>query len=648
MLHLNPRRLRSCALWAAGVAAALAGAWPQHDARADDDLLRVAVIELKNNADLRAREVSALTESARGVVAERLGDKFMVMTKENIFTLVDAQACDAALGQSCEVEMGRTLGAHYIVSGAITRLGGELHVSLKVHSTRNARLIGVREGEAPGVGVLVGEVRRVAGAAAELIRPAARTAAAHPEGGAAEKEHTSAHDEPRAVTPPRATGVSDDPRKAKLRAAHREAVRSAWLKVEPRVRQGGAKGARALARFLTAYRGHPLGNPYEGEARETFDRLEGHAEGAVVCAGRDSKSGVEWMRIPAGALTRPGRSPADPQPRTWDMREFEMSKSVVSVGQYRKCVHAGVCEKPRQPYGPDADKCTWSTMPSGKEDFPMNCVSWAEARTFAKWVGADLPTEAEWRWAAQDVWGRVSPVLQPVSAGQPNKFGLQGMAAGVQEFVISNYEFDHICSNLKSGHVVELCAQGRGGIECAGSRGSLDGSLHAFAMHIYMPHGPRAYRIPPASRAAVAGFRVARMRNDEDARARMLEEAAHATQVEHAITKSREIKQGEPGRLEIASDRAEALIKEVTDLTIDGQRIPCTECAFVGLRPSRLVYLYDRRIPAGAHRISMRIVLHQGRPVRREYNVNVREGEHVRVRLISEASGLASVVELLH
>src|SRR5262249_20265763 len=52
----------------------------------------------------------------------------------------------------------------------------------------------------------------------------------------------------------------------------------------------------------------------------------------------------------------------------------------------------------------------------GREDLPINSVSWAEARDFCAWAGKRLPTEEEWERAAAGgteqrafPWGNADP-----------------------------------------------------------------------------------------------------------------------------------------------------------------------------------------------------------------------------------------------
>ena len=76
------------------------------------------------------------------------------------------------------------------------------------------------------------------------------------------------------------------------------------------------------------------------------------------------------------------------------IRTFKIMKTEVTVGQYEMCVNSSACDTPiHKNY-----LCNWGQK--GRKDHPINCLTWHQARNFAKWVGGDLPTEAQWERAA--------------------------------------------------------------------------------------------------------------------------------------------------------------------------------------------------------------------------------------------------------
>ncbi len=90
--------------------------------------------------------------------------------------------------------------------------------------------------------------------------------------------------------------------------------------------------------------------------------------------------------------------------------DFTIMRAEVTVAQYRACVNANACDPPQ---------CDEGDMESGvqvcnyvmlRENHPVNFVPWESARAFANWVGARLPSESEWEYAAT---GGGQPIVYP-------------------------------------------------------------------------------------------------------------------------------------------------------------------------------------------------------------------------------------------
>ncbi len=190
---------------------------------------------------------------------------------------------------------------------------------------------------------------------------------------------------------------------------------------------------------------------------------------------------INMVRLEGGSFERGnwhGGGYVDQKPvREVSLSGFLMSRTEITVGQFRTFVEKTGYTTTSEEYGcwttndegerTQEEGATWKNpgFPQ-KEDHPVVCVSWRDAHAFAKWVGARLPTEAEWEYAARAEgrkirypWGNVfnGDTLNyadpsgddgyrwtaPVGSYGPNAAGLYNMGGNVSEWCRDWYGRDY-------------------------------------------------------------------------------------------------------------------------------------------------------------------------------------------------------------
>jgi len=87
------------------------------------------------------------SDKVRGDVG-RLAPDLFVMTRESTEVLLKAAGKTALECEGeCEVEIGRRLSADYVISGRIAKVGTRLLLTLRLHSTADARMVGSEEAQ---------------------------------------------------------------------------------------------------------------------------------------------------------------------------------------------------------------------------------------------------------------------------------------------------------------------------------------------------------------------------------------------------------------------------------------------------------------------------------------------------------------------
>ena len=248
---------------------------------------------------------------------------------------------------------------------------------------------------------------------------------------------------------------------------------------------------------------------------------DGQGYATVACAAGQSCSGGDCVTpaCPAGTVLVPAGSfmmgdadtasdGAQP-PHMVTMSAYCMDLTEVTVAAYRGCTATG-CTPPSS-----GGSYNWGV--TGRDNHPINGVNWNQARAYCQSLGRDLPTEAQWEYAARGTDGRIYPWGNTAPASQlcwnrttscavqsfpsgNSPFGLSDMAGSVWEWTLDWYAIYTAASSSNPTGPVSVPAPGRRLI-----RGG--------AWNDYNPtHARSAFRnnSDPATTDPVLGFRCAR------------------------------------------------------------------------------------------------------------------------------------------
>jgi len=136
-----------------------------------------------------------------------------------------------------------------------------------------------------------------------------------------------------------------------------------------------------------------------------------------------SKDGMVMVYVPAGEFSM-GSADSDSQAQSNEKPQhkvyldaFWIDRSEVTNWMYALCVQVGACREPlltrsfyRHTYYDDEQF----------KDYPVIFVGWDDAKTYCKWAGRRLPTEAEWEKAARGTDGRSYPWGESIDCTKAN------------------------------------------------------------------------------------------------------------------------------------------------------------------------------------------------------------------------------------
>ena len=165
-------------------------------------------------------------------------------------------------------------------------------------------------------------------------------------------------------------------------------------------------------------------------ATETDTQIDTETVDSAIDTGTDTTPlpdpvENEWVYIEGGSfeMGHDGDRDSTKPVHTVSVPTFEILKTEVTVHQYRQCVDAGVCTGPHQSGTICSRTYANNWLLPERLNYPVNCIDHIQATAYCQWLGARLPSESEWEYAArgggQDIlypWGNDAPTCELVAA----------------------------------------------------------------------------------------------------------------------------------------------------------------------------------------------------------------------------------------
>lgn len=129
-----------------------------------------------------------------------------------------------------------------------------------------------------------------------------------------------------------------------------------------------------------------------------------------------------------------------------DVRGFWMDETPVTNQDFSRFVRAtGYLTLPERRDASVFWRCPEGVGSSlaGRLNHPVVFIAYEDALAYARWAGKDLPTEAEWEFAAQgepEQHAGFHLHTMSVRSGQPNALGLYDVMGNVWEWTVDAYE----------------------------------------------------------------------------------------------------------------------------------------------------------------------------------------------------------------